>query len=798
MERILHRTFDGLVPRLEPSMLGENAAQIAQDVDLRRGVLTPVLGRAPDDREGYDCGATARTIYLWRYTDWTLTLGTVGELDPAEWIALAATAGFKLTIDGTDYQIVPDFSFGVSGINSVAHIIENAIRAVTNGVERVEWVGTTGTEHMVIYGCASVTSISAPTGKVDLSAAGWMHGPGTSAAVSGEKWLDWAGDVNVVAGPINDDAYSRVYYTGDGVPKMRLRMAGSDVARTMKIEAPAKPTLTGTTYTAGSPSAAMSAFTISEAKIALFIDGTMIDEPNMTYTKTGDTIVFDSNVWVADCAPYVSSIGSSPWMRVNGIWFEARDGASVESADGAYRMVVQWTTWIVWFDTTLPTRANGMSVRDRFSWHGAMKLLYQDVVAGTNDAANSSHPVSYCVAYVTDIGEEGPLSPASNVFLSSGTATVTVGGMSVPADSDRGITLLRIYRSANGSFLWRADLPIGTSPLTYADTTVAVDDALGEAASLDTKNPPDELQGIIACAGGWYAAFRGREFLASEPFIPTSWPDAYRATVQAPIVALASTGNDTFVMTQGRPVMMSGSDPSTLTAVNIESDQACVSAAGVVLLGQQVLYPSPDGLVAMYSGASRLITAEWYRREDWQALVPESIRAAAHDGRYYALLAGVSTPILMVMDFGESVDRVTMAEGADVVGLYSDLQDDTLYVIENDEVCVWRGGTDALQFDWRGRDWLYPKPVSFGAMRVLATAYTVPEVPEEGPPPLDTRPLVTLYANGAEVLSHRVTSAKAFRLPRLRPERRWSLRIQSAVEVSEVTLATGMEALLSR
>jgi len=33
-------------------------------------------------------------------------------------------------------------------------------------------------------------------------------------------WLEWSGDVDVVKGPLADDSYDRIYWTGDGVPKM--------------------------------------------------------------------------------------------------------------------------------------------------------------------------------------------------------------------------------------------------------------------------------------------------------------------------------------------------------------------------------------------------------------------------------------------------------------------------------------------------------------------------------------------------------------------------------------------------
>ena len=36
-----------------------------------------------------------------------------------------------------------------------------------------------------------------------------------------DRWLSWETDVDVVKAPIAGDQYQRIYYTGDGVPKVR-------------------------------------------------------------------------------------------------------------------------------------------------------------------------------------------------------------------------------------------------------------------------------------------------------------------------------------------------------------------------------------------------------------------------------------------------------------------------------------------------------------------------------------------------------------------------------------------------
>jgi hypothetical protein len=783
MNRILHRTFDGLVPRQEPSGLPENAAQIATDVDLRRGVLTPVLGRLADTREGYAVGASARTIYLWRYTDHTLTTHTLGTTTAATWEALHDTGKFKITVDGTVYECTPSFH-GATTMAAVAAAIQTAIRAKTLGVETVTYVAASGGTgaHFVIRGNAVVTTIAAPASGTDLAAAGYLNGDGTAATATGEKWLHWDGDVNVVASPVNDDQYHRVYYTGDGLPKMHMRLAGVDVTREMKIEAPsAAPTVTGTAFVAASDTAARAAFTISEARVSIYLGGsgagTLVQVVATSFTRTGDVITIPAKTidWLQAADTSWSYVLE---FKVNSKWEKGNETQHIDIYDATGQYKLTFDTDAGWHAHTSTRSLNvGRPLACSLTFGGALRLTYTDGAA--TEVTDGSVCVTYCASFVTDLGEEGPLSPATVVYLAESGHDIAISGVPQPTGgtgNTRGIVSTRLYRAAGGAFRWLVDVATGTT--TYTDTTPDDDTTLGEVAPEDIANPPDDLLGLTACAGGWFAGFRGREFCASDPFFPTSWPDEYKQTVQDPIVALAAAGNDCYVLTEGRPVQLSGSQPDELTAIHLEADQACVSLPGVAFLGQTILYPSPDGLVAIFAGQAKVVTAPWYRRADWQALVPEDMRATAHDGRYYATLSGSS---MLIVDFSESADRITTAATA-AVGLYTDMLNDTLYVIEAGEVMVWRGGSSLLQLDWKGRDWLFPHPVSFAALRVLAGSYAVP-------------PVVTLYANGAEVAHHHVADGNAVRLPMLRPERRWSLRVQSYAEITEINLATSIGAL---
>lgn len=135
-------------------------------------------------------------LYVATFDAAFLTGGTNVETTPATWAAVS-DGSFRITIDGTGYNVdAIDFS-GDSSMDEVAATIQAALRSATGGLETVVW----DTDHLVItsgtYGTSSsitVTSTSTGTVGTDISGAGasdWMDcdtGNGTVTAV--EQTID--------------------------------------------------------------------------------------------------------------------------------------------------------------------------------------------------------------------------------------------------------------------------------------------------------------------------------------------------------------------------------------------------------------------------------------------------------------------------------------------------------------------------------------------------------------------------------------------------------------------------------
>lgn len=822
--RILHRTFGGLVPRLVPEALPETAAQEAVNLDLRRGALTPVADASSVASLTVD---SPKTIYPWRYTTGGTTAGGVsfgyaGQTNPTVWAALGRGSGFEIRLNSQTYQIRPDFPAAATTMAQIGDAITFAMRQTT-GDGRI-WVTfaipqASPTDLVAMFFTPGLKLVSIGPhdngALTDLSAAAWFNAtvtpPTEVAGADTETWLAWNTRVNVVPTPVNDDFYGRIYYTGDGVPKMKYTKDGSVYTVPLAIETPAiAPTATGTVVSApadpgfGTTRPPDGTFAIGgwglailengSLKTTMYLQGSVASPAGLA----SDTILVQPRKALVTGLRRNSEITHAPYVILNhqyigtpygnnpllAVGWNANVYAVASDGDQGFKVLVEDVAGnpdMRWITVTGTIRV-AYSLADDGGEGGIPPDVTEEAI----------YP-SYCVSYVTELGEEGPLGPASHPAPWLATDPVWLTDIPPPVDAaGRRITTIRLYRSAGGLFRWLQDIDVAVNE--YVDGNPDDDSLLGEAAPEATESAPDDLAGLVATPNGWFAAFHDREVCLSEPWQPHSWPAGYRHTVPHAIVALAAVGNDVVVLTEGYPIVLSGTDPDTVALAILEIDQACVSAASVALLGNMVVYASPDGLVGFYAGQAPVLTQGYYRRADWQALGPTNLVAAAHDGRYYACFDDTQ---LYVFDFTANAPDRLATLVCFATALYQDPVDDALYAgygAAPATPAVYQVGAaaDLLRVTWRGREWEFPQPVALGIVRIVADSYPVPGVGQT-----DERPLLTLYADGLGVGTWRATSALAFRIGPLRPARRWSLKVTSYVEIREIAVATSMRALLA-
>ncbi|MET3133636.1 hypothetical protein AAKU55_003926 [Oxalobacteraceae bacterium GrIS 1.11] len=362
-------------------------------------------------------------------------------------------------------------------------------------------------------------------------------------------------------------------------------------------------------------------------------------------------------------------------------------------------------------------------------------------------ASGAAAPIEtrvYIYTYVSAWGEEGAPSPPKTVAVTESGAVQLSMLASAPA-GNYNIVAKRIYRSqqtSSNTAVYEFVAEIADAGTTFNDTLTATQ--LGEALSpLSYAMPPATLAGLVALPNGIMAGFSGYDLYFCEPFLPYAWPEKYRLTTDYPIVGLGVFGSSLLVCTKGSPYLVSGVHPDGMSMERIELDQSCVSKRSIVSIGGGVMFASPDGLVYVGAGGSRIVTESVYTREEWQTLTPATIDGYYYDGKYIALYAGGGFILNSVEDAS-----LTMFDEAVTAG-FSDPVNDSLYLAIGGAIKKFNAGEDKT-YTWRSKKFQrFASPV-YACARVDADTYPV---------------TFNLYADGVLKHTRTVTDEHTFYVP---------------------------------
>lgn len=326
-----------------------------------------------------------------------------------------------------------------------------------------------------------------------------------------------------------------------------------------------------------------------------------------------------------------------------------------------------------WVDTSGAASAASHVIGGGFSWELAERngVPYSSITADIESRV-------YVYTFVSELGEEGPPSPASDVVTIPTEGDVVVGDFDTPPSVQRDITAMRIYRSNSGSgdtvFQFVAEI---ASP--FADYTDSVSDIdLGEVLQTESWEPPDEnMVGIIALPNGVLAGFFGKTLCFSEPYYPHAWPPEYQVAVDHPIVGLGILPNGVAVLTVGPAYIAAGDHPRAMSLRHFTDSQPCSSKHSIVSTIDSILYSSPDGLASIGAGGFKLVTEEYATKREWQAgFDPTNIRGFWHDGKYFGFH---STGGFVFDPYDLSIGLTTLSTITETG--YLDAEEDVLYLV---------------------------------------------------------------------------------------------------------------------
>lgn len=330
----------------------------------------------------------------------------------------------------------------------------------------------------------------------------------------------------------------------------------------------------------------------------------------------------------------------------------------------------------------------------------------------------------YVYTFINVYGEEGPPSPVSNLLDIYDGDTVAVSGMDTTATATYDVVYKRIYRlnqnaSAGAQYQFVDEIALATTP--YSDTVL--DSALGEILpSLEWDGLPAGAAGLIALPNGICAAFVGNTLCLSVPYRPHAWPLSYQKYTDTPIVALGAIGLSIVVLTEGIPYFVTGNDPANMVMEKANAGWSCVSKRGVVEADEFVVYPSPEGLVAIGPQINRIITKELMTPAVWQTKYsPATISAYYWEGCYVGFYGTGSTEAGFVFDLktGELVDIDLYATAG-----YHDPYAGTLYLQVGANIYSFNTAADLRAFNYLSKRYRF-LPTAFNWLKVLASSYPI-------------------------------------------------------------------------
>jgi hypothetical protein len=389
----------------------------------------------------------------------------------------------------------------------------------------------------------------------------------------------------------------------------------------------------------------------------------------------------------------------------------------------------------------------------------------------------------YLATFVSDRDEESaPSAPSAEQIVDQYSSTV-VTQPTVP--SSRNITKWRIYRSASTgdltTFQYVTEALIATT--TFTDTVS--NEALGEIIeTIDWAEPVSGLKGLVSMPNGIMAAFKDNTLHFSEPYVPYAFPVKYQITTEFPIVGLGVYGQTLFVGTTGNPYLVSGSDSASMSAVKLESNQACVAQRSIATVPGGVIYASPDGLCYVSGPVVRVITRGIYTRDDWQQLNPTTIFAAIHEDIYYFFcdetVAG--SPVRKCYAFDVQNTKLgRVSNTTTVTAIYAEMETDALFVADGANI-IRVFTTGSRTGVWKSPIIIMPAQTPMAWLRVFFRDNT------------STSAVVKWYADGELRHTATVTNSTPVRLP----AGRWlehEVEVESASRITRVELVSTTEEL---
>lgn len=485
-----------------------------------------------------------------------------------------------------------------------------------------------------------------------------------------DNWLVWDKAVDVVRSPTAQDAYGRLYYTGDGEPRM---------------------TTFADAISGGGPYPtafyALGVYIPAQAQMLNMFGGSGTQETR-SYIYTFKTRYGEES---APSLPHIGTGFANGTFQLFNMDTAPPNSGNVTAAATVSQGVVE---------VTLST-ARGLTQHEGIIFAGITGMT----------ALNGNHTLLSVTA-------------PNKVTVALSTAQVYAGGGTWARRVPHNTTAMvkRIYRTVgtNTDYKFVTEIPIAQA--NYDDTLAAT--LLGAACpTLDSYTPPKNLHSLVALANGALAGIAGNELCLSEQYKGHSWPIANRYAFAGTGVALCAAGNSAIILTDGVPLVATATVPQAASVGKIdgETQAPCLTKRGVVDTGGGCVFPSHDGLYQATPAGCTKVTKNLYSIDEWLALFPDTFKAAYFDQRYYAMHKSPDgqTDKILVLDLAEPDSVTEIDERVDT--LYANPLDGKLYMGQANKIMQWDADdTNRYLSFWKSREYQLGAPLNFSVAQVHA------------------------------------------------------------------------------
>ncbi len=338
----------------------------------------------------------------------------------------------------------------------------------------------------------------------------------------------------------------------------------------------------------------------------------------------------------------------------------------------------------------------------------------------------------------------------------------------------------RVYASGLTRFAFVAE--VGPDDEEYIDT---VPDAEIPGDLLISENffePKEDMHSLGVLTNGLLFGASANDVCISEPYLPHAWSPFARYPLPHDIVGLGQADSNIVAVTQKNPYIITGQNPSNMSVVELNMNQGCLSKRSIYSGQFGCVYASPDGLVVITQGQSRVLSEGLMTRAQWQALNPPSMLTSMNEEKLIISFTRengtrgslIFDPALPQAGF-RFTDQVFVAQCHD--GLLDSL---LVYDPDMEAIALWNEG-DEQAYTWRSRLSRLPVPVCFRCARVEADSYH--------------QLTFTLYDDTRLIHTQPVLNNLPFRMPSGYRSRHVQVEISGLDEVRQICIAESVHEL---